>query len=126
MSPMTKAFETRVSADLKVRFGGQKTTSQRKEVQLHPVINALTISPENRDLRIHDGFFSWVASGVDDVVDDIVSIADEADAEVQDFLRTKAGRDLIELYVGNEDWLDADLDVLVEACVDGLCEAAAL
>ncbi|MDA7433524.1 carbamoyl-phosphate synthase [Synechococcus sp. AH-601-N10] len=121
-----EAYETRVSADLKVRFGGPKTTSQRKEVQQQPVINALTISPENRDVRIHDGFFSWVANGVDDVVDGIESVADEASAEAQDFLRTKAGRDLISLYVGNEDWLDADLDVLAEACVDGLCEAAAL
>ena len=50
-----EAFETRVSADLKVRFGGAKTTSQRKEVQKLPVINALTSTPTNRDVRVHDG-----------------------------------------------------------------------
>ena len=50
-----EAFETRVSADLKVRFGGASTTAQRKEVQQLPVINALTSTPANRDVRVHDG-----------------------------------------------------------------------
>ena len=49
-----EAFETRVSADLKVRFGGAATTAQRKDVQLQPVINALTSTPSNRDVRVHD------------------------------------------------------------------------
>ena len=49
-----KAFDTRVSADIKVRFGGASTTAQRKEVQQLPVINALTSTPSNRDVRVHD------------------------------------------------------------------------
>ena len=49
-----EAFETRVSADLKVRFGGAPTTALRKDVQKLPVINALTTSPSNRDIRVHD------------------------------------------------------------------------
>ena len=49
-----EAFDTRVSADLKVRFGGASTTAQRKAVQQLPVINALTSTPSNRDLRVHD------------------------------------------------------------------------
>ena len=49
-----EAFDTRVSADLKVRFGGAATTAQRKEVQQLPVINALTSTPANRDVRVHD------------------------------------------------------------------------
>ena len=49
-----EAFETRVSADLKVRFGGASTTAQRKAVQHLPVINALTSTPSNRDVRMHD------------------------------------------------------------------------
>ena len=49
-----EAFDTRVSADLKVRFGGASTTSQRKEVQQLLVINALTSTPSNRDVRVHD------------------------------------------------------------------------
>ena len=49
-----EAFETRVSADLKVRFGGASTTAQRKEVEQQPVINALTSSPGKRDVRVHD------------------------------------------------------------------------
>ena len=51
-----QAFDTRVSADLKVRFGGASTTAQRKEVQQLPVINALSSTPSNREVRIHDGF----------------------------------------------------------------------
>ena len=49
-----EAFDTRVSADLKVRFGGASTTAQRKEVQQLPVINALTSTASNRDVRVHD------------------------------------------------------------------------
>ena len=49
-----EAFDTRVSADIKVRFGGASTTAQRKEVQQQPVINALTSTPSNRDVRVHD------------------------------------------------------------------------
>ena len=49
-----EAFETRVSADLKVRFGGAATTAQRKKVQQLPVINALTSTPSNRDVKVHD------------------------------------------------------------------------
>ena len=49
-----EAFDTRVSADLKVRFGGASTTAQRKAVQQLPVINALTSTPSNRGLRVHD------------------------------------------------------------------------
>jgi len=49
-----EAFDKRVSADIKVRFGGAATTAQRKEVQQLPVINALTSTPSNRDVRVHD------------------------------------------------------------------------
>ena len=49
-----KAFDTRVSADLKVRFGGPSTTAQSKAVQQLPVINAITSTPSNRDVRGHD------------------------------------------------------------------------
>ena len=53
-----EAFDSRVSADLKVRFGGAATTAQRKEVQQLPVINALTSTPSNRDVRVHDN--AWL------------------------------------------------------------------
>ena len=49
-----EVFDTRVSADLKVRFGGASTTAKRKAVQQLPVINALTSTPSNRDVRVHD------------------------------------------------------------------------
>ena len=49
-----EAFDTRVSADLKVRFGGAATTVKHKEVQQLSVINALSSTPSNRDVRVHD------------------------------------------------------------------------
>lgn len=51
-----EAFDTRVSADLKVRFGGAATAAKRKEVQQLPVINSLTSTPSNRDVRVHDNW----------------------------------------------------------------------
>ena len=54
-----EAFDTRVSADIKVRFGGASTPAQRKAVQQLPVINALTLTPSNRDVRVHDGCLFW-------------------------------------------------------------------
>ena len=49
-----EAFDTRVSADLSVRFGGASTTAAKKKKWEHPTINALTASPKNRDVRVHD------------------------------------------------------------------------
>ena len=49
-----EAFDIRVSADLKVRFGGASATVLRKVVQQQPVINALTLTPSDRDVRVHD------------------------------------------------------------------------
>lgn len=54
-----KVFDTRVSADIKVRFGGASTTAQRKKVTELSVINALTSTPQNRDVRVHDYCDSW-------------------------------------------------------------------
>ncbi len=49
-----EAFDTRVSADLKVRFGGPSTTAAKKKKWENPTINALSVSPKNRDVRVHD------------------------------------------------------------------------
>ncbi len=49
-----EAFDTRVSADLKVRFGGAATRAMLKEVQQRPVISALTSTPSNRSVKVHD------------------------------------------------------------------------
>jgi hypothetical protein len=49
-----EAFDTRVSADLKVRFGGPSTTASKKKKWENPTINALTASPKNRVVRVHD------------------------------------------------------------------------
>ena len=49
-----EAFDTRVSADIKVRFGSPSTTAAKKEKWENPTINALTASPKHRDVRVHD------------------------------------------------------------------------
>ncbi len=49
-----EAFDTRVSADIKVRFGGPSTTAAKKKKRENPTINALTSTPSNRDVRVHD------------------------------------------------------------------------
>ena len=53
-----QAFETRFSADLKYRFGGNgnKNQSEKKAWQT-PVIQSLTESVRNRDIRVHDSTF---------------------------------------------------------------------
>ena len=52
-----QAFETRFSADLKYRFGGNgnKTASEKKAWQT-PVIQALTEAVKHRDVRVHDRY----------------------------------------------------------------------
>ena len=52
-----EALDTRVSADIKVRFGGPSTTAAKKKKQENPTINALTASPKNRDVRVYDTVF---------------------------------------------------------------------
>ena len=69
-----EAFETRVSADLKVRFGGAATTAQRKEVQQLPVINALTSTPSNRDVRVHDYWDLLCASYSDLLIGELTGV----------------------------------------------------
>ena len=49
-----EAFNTRVSADIKVRFGGASTTAAKKKKWENPRINVLTATPKNRDVRVHD------------------------------------------------------------------------
>jgi hypothetical protein len=52
-----QAFDTRVSADIKYRFGanGYGAPSIRKQLPVvMPVIQALSTTPANRDVRVHD------------------------------------------------------------------------
>ena len=63
-----EAFDTRVSADLKVRFGGASTTAQRKEVQQQPLIKALTATPSNRDVRVGNSLAQWDSNNIDKCV----------------------------------------------------------
>ena len=58
-----EAFDSRISADLKVRFGGPSTTIAKKKKWANPTINALTASPKNRDVRVHDGIHGELCTG---------------------------------------------------------------
>ena len=50
-----QAYETRVSGNVKYRFGGNGYRSPSKNyAQSMPVIQALTSTPGNRDVRVHD------------------------------------------------------------------------
>ena len=58
-----QAFETRVSADIKYRFGtnGYGAPSIRKQQPVvMPVIQALSTTPANRDVRVHDLCFGFI------------------------------------------------------------------
>jgi hypothetical protein len=73
-----EAFETRVSADIKVRFGGVTTTAQRNEVEQTPAIKALSSTPSNRDVRVHDACppgwsYRWIPMGFFHQWDDCVN-----------------------------------------------------
>ncbi len=62
-----QAFETRFSADLKYRFGGNgnKTASEKKALQA-PVMQALTDNVKHRDVRVHDASYNGYGIRVSD------------------------------------------------------------
>ncbi len=49
-----KAFDTRVSADLKVRFGNKAIKSMKFNSRDNITIQSMASSPQNRNVRIHD------------------------------------------------------------------------
>ena len=52
-----QAFDTRVSGDIKYRFGTKGYGSPKKrKPPVMPVIQTLSTTPTNRDVRVHDGF----------------------------------------------------------------------
>jgi len=53
-----QAFATRFSADFRYRFGGNDYGAPSKgERPVTPVIQALSATPANRDVRVHDGYY---------------------------------------------------------------------
>ena len=67
-----QAFETRVSADIKYRFGanGYGAPSIRKQQPVvMPVIQALSTTPANRDVRVHDSDVFYAPSDYDFTLD---------------------------------------------------------
>lgn len=59
------AFETRVMATINWSFGNLiKGDEAEKEAGLNWLMNALSASPENRDVRVHDDCNFWCAIGL--------------------------------------------------------------
>jgi hypothetical protein len=51
-----KAFDTRISGDIKYRFGSNAYGApKKKQPGVMPIIQALSSTPVNRDVRVHDG-----------------------------------------------------------------------
>ena len=69
-----QAFDTRVSADIKYRFSanGYGAPSIRKpQPVVMPVIQALSATPANRDVRVHDSeFYNDLLQGVEFISDE--------------------------------------------------------
>ena len=57
-----EAYETRFSADLTWRFNGNRGSSQG-ESKTNAAVKALTFSPSNRDVRVHDFDATGCAEG---------------------------------------------------------------
>ena len=55
-----QAFETRVSADLKYRFGGNSNKNQSEKKAWTTPVMALTDSVKHREVRVHDGFLALI------------------------------------------------------------------
>ena len=76
-----QAFDTRVSADIKYRFGSNGYHSpQKKNPSVTPVIQALTATPSNRDVRVHD-----LRSISDDTLRDILRDIRDVSGETENF-----------------------------------------
>ena len=113
-----EAFETKVSADIKVRFGGASTTAQRKKVQEQPVINALTATPRNRGVRVHDATikkvdtcfnetegFLWIGITCDEKIKDQKKRnknKEEKDKNLDEFTTLSRTREVIYNYCSND------------------------
>ncbi|KZR71578.1 hypothetical protein PMIT1313_00241 [Prochlorococcus marinus str. MIT 1313] len=55
-----EAFDTRFTADIKYRFGSNGYGAPSKsEPAVMPAIQALSATPANRDVRVHDGCSGW-------------------------------------------------------------------
>ena len=101
-----EAFETRVSADLKVCLGGASTTAQSKNVKEYSVIKALTSTPENRDVRVHDGFSDLIRfidntfGFASDIETATKVISGERDLNKEDVVKATSKGDAIAGYLG--------------------------
>ena len=65
------AFESRASADLTIRFGGgspEEKSQEQARAKQRPQIRQLSVTPSNRDVRVHDcaGQFGLVGCNEDE------------------------------------------------------------
>ena len=85
-----QAYETRVSGNVKYRFGGKGYRSQSKKyAQSMPVMQALTATPGNRDVRVHDDTLAplLMANGLAFAADTSKKISGKDVEDVANFLK---------------------------------------
>ena len=85
-----QAYETRVSGNVKYRFGGKGYRSQSKKyAQSMPVMQALTATPGNRDVRVHDDTLAplLMANGLAFEADTSKKISGKDVEDVANFLK---------------------------------------
>ena len=86
-----QAYETRVSGNVKYRFGGNGYRSpSKKYTQSMPVIQALTATPGNRDVRVHDDTLAdlLMANGLAFASDSPKAINDKDVVAIKKFLQS--------------------------------------
>jgi hypothetical protein len=69
------SFDARVSADIKYRFGSNE---YNKVLNTPETINAMSATPGNRDVRVHDPIFTAICVGIS-LAPMIISVADAVD-----------------------------------------------
>ena len=78
------SYDWRASVDIKYRFGGSNSTAANPNPN-PTIINALTSSPKNRDVRVHDAY-----ANTGDVAPDLgaLTIGSEVEAQIDALLPT--------------------------------------
>ncbi len=102
-----QAYETRVSGNVKYRFGSNGYRSQsKKHAQSMPVIQALTATPGNRDVRVHDAELAdlLMANGLAFASDSPKVISEKDVVAIKKFLQKQPNTSCTTEPCQNEQW----------------------
>ena len=102
-----QAFETRVSADLKYRFGGNSNKNQSEKKAWTTPVMALTDSVKHREVRVHDEILALIGGFILMLERDIADLQSCATKET-----------LIRILEGNENCFGITRAFLIEEFID--------